>query len=161
MTMRVRQWLLGFQNSYLQPKPARPSISTSAGGISPNAGMAVAPPEAPRGLATVVGATSLGFVMVRVDGSIVNVALAQMGTDLGVEIAGLKWVVDAYTPAFASLLLPAGALGDRIGVRRVFVAGFFVFTVASLGCALSMRAAALIVARAAQGIGAARPGISY
>jgi DHA2 family methylenomycin A resistance protein-like MFS transporter len=111
--------------------------------------------EAPRNLAMVIAATSLGFVMVRVDGSIVNVALAQMGAGLSVEVAGLQWVVDAYTLAFASLLLSAGALGDRIGVRRVFVAGFVVFTVASLACALSMNAVAVISARAAQGIGAA------
>jgi len=111
--------------------------------------------EAPHSLPMVIAATSLGFVMVRVDGSIVNVALAQMGADLGVAVAGLQWVVDAYTLAFASLLLSAGALGDRIGVRRVFVAGFAFFTVASLGCALSTSAAALIGARAAQGVGAA------
>jgi DHA2 family methylenomycin A resistance protein-like MFS transporter len=111
--------------------------------------------DAPRNLPMVIAATSLGFVMVRVDGSIVNVALAQMGAGLGVEVAGLQWVVDAYTLAFASLLLSAGALGDRIGVRRVFVAGFVIFTVASLACALSMNAAAVISARAAQGVGAA------
>jgi MFS transporter, DHA2 family, methylenomycin A resistance protein len=117
--------------------------------------MTTATIEAPRKLPMVIAATSLGFVMVRVDGSIVNVALAQVGADLAVEIAGLQWVVDAYTLAFASLLLSAGALGDRIGARRVFVAGFAIFTTASLGCALSVSAAALIASRAAQGIGAA------
>jgi DHA2 family methylenomycin A resistance protein-like MFS transporter len=103
----------------------------------------------------VITATSLGFVMVRVDGSIVNVALAEMGTSLGVEVAGLQWVVNAYSLAFASLLLSAGVLGDRIGVRRVFVAGFVLFTAASLACAFSTSAAAVILSRAVQGIGAA------
>jgi DHA2 family methylenomycin A resistance protein-like MFS transporter len=108
-----------------------------------------------RNLPMVIAATSLGFVMVRVDGSIINVALAQMGTDLGVEVAGLQWVVDAYTLAFASLLLSARVLGDRVGARRVFVAGFGIFTMALLGCALLTNLAAVISARAMQGIGAA------
>ena len=111
--------------------------------------------RAARSLPMVIAATSLGFVMVRVDGSIVNVALPQIGAGLGVQVAGLQWVVDAYTLAFASLLLSAGALGDRAGVRRVFVAGFVVFTLASLACALSTGAGVLIAARATQGIGAA------
>jgi DHA2 family methylenomycin A resistance protein-like MFS transporter len=117
--------------------------------------MSVTTVEAHRSLPMVIAATSLGFLMVRIDGSIVNVALARMGTDLGVEIASLQWVVDAYTLAFASLLLSAGARGDRIGVRRVFVAGFAVFTTASFACALSASAATLIASRAVQGIGAA------
>jgi DHA2 family methylenomycin A resistance protein-like MFS transporter len=103
----------------------------------------------------VIAATSLGFVMVRVDGSIVNVALAEMATSLGVEMTGLQWVVNAYTLAYASLLLSAGVLGDRIGVRRVFVGGFVLFTVASFACGSSMSAAALILSRAVQGVGSA------
>lgn len=117
--------------------------------------MAAVAAGACRNLPMVIAATSLGFVMVRVDGSIVNVALAQMGASLGVGVAGLQWVVDAYTLAFASLLLSAGALGDRLGVRRVFVAGFVTFTGASLACAFSVSAGALIAARAVQGVGAA------
>jgi MFS transporter, DHA2 family, methylenomycin A resistance protein len=108
-----------------------------------------------RTLPMVIAATSMAFVMVRVDSSIVNVALAEMGTSLGVEVSGLQWVINAYTLAFASLLLSAGVLGDRIGVRRVFLGGLVLFTVASLTCACSMTAAALILSRAVQGVGAA------
>lgn len=109
----------------------------------------------PRRLPMIVAATSLGFGTVRVDGSIVNVALAQIGDSLLTSSAGLQWVVDAYTLALASLLLSGGALGDRIGARRVFACGFALFTAASLGCLLAPSVAVLIMARAAQGVGAA------
>lgn len=97
--------------------------------------------------------TSLGFVLVQLDVSIVNVALARIGADLGGGIAQLAWVVDAYTVAFASLMLSAGALADRAGPRRVFLGGFAVFVAASLICGLAPGRAALIGARALQGVG--------
>jgi DHA2 family methylenomycin A resistance protein-like MFS transporter len=109
----------------------------------------------PTRLPAIILATSLGFVLVQLDITIVNVALARIGAGLGMGIAGLQWVVDAYTLAFASLLLSAGALGDRFGARRAFIAGFALFVAASLGCGLAPGAAALIAARAAQGVGAA------
>ena len=99
--------------------------------------------------------TSLGFVLVQLDVSIVNVAFARIGADLGGGIAQLAWVVDAYTVAFASLMLSAGALADRAGPRRVFLGGFAVFVAASLICGLAPGRAALIGARALQGVGAA------
>jgi DHA2 family methylenomycin A resistance protein-like MFS transporter len=102
-----------------------------------------------------IAATSLGFVMVQLDVSILNVALARIGEAVATDITGLQWVVDAYTIAFASLLLAAGALGDRFGARRVYISGFVVFVLASLGCGLAPGAGALIAARAAQGVGAA------
>ena len=76
-------------------------------------------------------ATSLGFGVVQLDVSVVNVAINPIGTELGGGVAALQWVVNAYTLAFAGLILTAGALGDRIGAKRVFVAGFAVFTLAS------------------------------
>jgi MFS transporter, DHA2 family, methylenomycin A resistance protein len=100
-------------------------------------------------------AASLGFVLVQLDVSIVNIALAKIGADLGTPVAGLQWVVDAYALAFAALLLSAGALGDQIGARKGFNIGFAAFVVASLGCGLAPGPIALIVARTAQGIGAA------
>jgi MFS transporter, DHA2 family, methylenomycin A resistance protein len=100
-------------------------------------------------------AASLGFVLVQLDVSIVNIALAKIGADLGTPVAGLQWVVDAYALAFAALLLSAGALGDQIGARKGFTIGFGAFVVASLGCGLAPGPIALIVARTAQGIGAA------
>jgi DHA2 family methylenomycin A resistance protein-like MFS transporter len=102
-----------------------------------------------------IAATSLGFVLVQLDVSIVNVGLARIGASLGVGMAGLEWVVDAYTLAFASLMLSAGSLGDRLGARRGFILGFGLFIGASFVCGMAPNPAALIAARAAQGIGAA------
>ena len=100
-------------------------------------------------------ATSLGFGVVQLDVSVVNVAIKPIGADLGGGVTGLQWVVGAYTLAFAALILSAGALGDRIGARRVFVAGFTLFTVASAACGLAPSLRVLIAARAVQGVGAA------
>jgi DHA2 family methylenomycin A resistance protein-like MFS transporter len=100
-------------------------------------------------------ATSLGFAVVQLDVSVVNVAIQPIGADLGGSVAGLQWVVNAYTVAFAALILSAGALGDRVGARRVFAAGFAVFTLASAACGLAPTLPALIAARAVQGSGAA------
>lgn len=105
--------------------------------------------------ALTLATTSLGFVVVQLDVTIVNVALARIAAGLGASVAGLQWVVDAYTLAFASLLLTAGALGDRLGARRVFASGFTVFTVASAACGAAPSLAALVAARAVQGLGAA------
>jgi DHA2 family methylenomycin A resistance protein-like MFS transporter len=100
-------------------------------------------------------ATSFGFVVVQLDVTIVNVALPRIGADLATGSAGLQWVVDSYTLAFAVLLLSAGALGDRLGSKKAYLAGFVVFTAASLACGLAPNGAALICARAFQGVGAA------
>jgi MFS transporter, DHA2 family, methylenomycin A resistance protein len=108
-----------------------------------------------RPLGMITATTSLGFVVVQLDVSIVNVALARIGQTLHAGMGGLQWVVDAYTLAFAAFLLSAGALGDRYGARRVFVLGLGVFGLASLACGLAPNLPLLIVGRAAQGIGAA------
>src|ERR1700727_2518756 len=100
-------------------------------------------------------AMSLGYGVVQLDVTIVNTALDRIGTSLGGGVSELQWVVNAYTIAFAAFILTAGALGDRIGAKRVFVAGFAIFTAASVACALSPGAAILIAARAVQGFGAA------
>jgi DHA2 family methylenomycin A resistance protein-like MFS transporter len=102
-----------------------------------------------------LAATSLGFAVVQLDVTIVNTALNAMGRSLGGGIAPLQWVVNAYTIAFAALILSAGAFGDRNGARRVFMSGFLLFTLASLACALAPGIGALIAARAVQGAGAA------
>ncbi len=100
-------------------------------------------------------AASLGFVIICLDVTVVNVALKRIQETLSVSATELEWVVNAYTLAFACLLLSTGALGDRLGARRVFVGGFAIFTLASVACGLAPNAAALIVARLAQGVGAA------
>ena len=100
-------------------------------------------------------ATSFAFVVVQLDVTIVNVALPQIAASLHSGVSGLQWVVDAYTLSFAVLLIAAGVLGDRFGSRRAYLAGFFVFTAASLVCGLAGNILVLIIARAAQGMGAA------
>src|SRR4051795_3420705 len=100
-------------------------------------------------------AMSLGFAVVQLDVSVVNVAIRPIGDALGGGVAGLQWIVNAYTITFAAFILSAGAVGDRIGTRRVFVAGFALFTAASAMCGLAPSLGALIAARAVQGVGAA------
>jgi DHA2 family methylenomycin A resistance protein-like MFS transporter len=100
-------------------------------------------------------AASFAFIIVQLDVTIVNVALPQIGQELGAGVSALQWVVDAYTLGFAVFLLSAGVLGDRFGARRVFLSGFVLFTLASLACAMAPGALALNLARAAQGVGAA------
>src|SRR6201996_8009252 len=100
-------------------------------------------------------ATSLGFAVVQLDVSVVNGATKPIGADLGGGVSGLQWAVGAYTLAFAALILSAGALGDRIGARRMFMAGFALFPPAPAACGLAPSLAVLIAARAVQGVGAA------
>jgi MFS transporter, DHA2 family, methylenomycin A resistance protein len=102
-----------------------------------------------------LAAMSFGFGVVQLDITIVNTALNSIGSALGGGVAELQWVVSAYTIAFAAFILTAGALGDRLGAKRIFVAGFVIFTAASLACALAPTVVILIAGRAAQGIGAA------
>jgi MFS transporter, DHA2 family, methylenomycin A resistance protein len=102
-----------------------------------------------------LAAMSLGYGVVQLDVTIVNVAINSIGQTFGGGVSALQWVVTAYTTAFAALILTAGALGDRIGARRVFAAGFAVFTIASMACALATSVTMLIAARAVQGVGAA------
>src|ERR1700756_4514016 len=102
-----------------------------------------------------LAAMSLGYGVVQLDVTIVNTALSSIGASLGGGVAELQWVVSAYTIAFAALILTAGALGDRIGAKRVFMAAFAIFTAASLACGLASNALTLIAARAVQGLGAA------
>ena len=97
----------------------------------------------------------LAQFMVILDATIVNVALPSIQTDLKVAEADLQWIVNAYTLTLASLILSAGAWGDRVGAKRVFVGGFAMFTLASAACGLAPSLGVLIAARAAQGIGAA------
>ena len=99
--------------------------------------------------------TCLGCVVVLLDVSIVNVALQRISDGLGGKVSHLQWIVDAYTLAFASFLLSAGTAGDRYGNKRVFGAGFVLFTLSSVFCGTATSMATLITARVLQGIGAA------
>ncbi|MCX4148102.1 MFS transporter [Paraburkholderia madseniana] len=106
-------------------------------------------------LGRILATVSVGFVVTQLDVTIVNIALPKIGADLHADVAGLQWVVDAYTLAFAVLMLSAGALGDRLGTRRMYAAGIVLFALASLACGLALDATMLVAARAVQGIGAA------
>lgn len=103
----------------------------------------------------VLAATSISYAVVLLDTSIVNVALDSLSTAFGTHIAGLQWVVNAYTLMFASLLLTGGTLGDRWGARKVYLAGLIVFMLASSLCGMATALPVLVFARAIQGIGAA------
>jgi MFS transporter, DHA2 family, methylenomycin A resistance protein len=102
-----------------------------------------------------LAASVLGFFVVTLDATVVNVALPSIGADLGGALTGLQWVVDSYTLMFAALLLTAGALADRWGARTALGIGVAVFVVASAACALAPTVAVLVAARFVQGAGAA------
>jgi MFS transporter, DHA2 family, methylenomycin A resistance protein len=102
-----------------------------------------------------LAAMSLGYAVVQLDVTIVNTALSSIGRSLGGGVSELQWVVSAYTIAIAALILTAGALGDRVGAKKIVMAGFALFTLASVACALAHSATILIAWRAVQGVGAA------
>ena len=97
----------------------------------------------------------LGFLVVLFDATSVNVATGAIAGSLGASVTGVQWVLNAYTVAFAALMLTAGNLGDRWGSRRVYFGGTALFAVASAVCAAAPTAPVLIAARAVQGMGAA------
>lgn len=99
--------------------------------------------------------TSVASLMVGLDLTVVTTALNTIRLDLGASIAELDWTINAYTLTIGVLLLTAAAAGDRLGRRRVLVAGLAVFTASSAACALAPSIGVLIAARAAQGLGAA------
>jgi DHA2 family methylenomycin A resistance protein-like MFS transporter len=99
-------------------------------------------------------AAALGFFVVLLDVSVVNVALEALRREFAADVVKLQWVINAYSLAFAALLLTSGALGDIFGSRRVFLCGFVLFTLASAACGIAGDLTSLVVARLIQGIGA-------
>lgn len=97
----------------------------------------------------------LGFFVVLFDATAVNVATGDINSSLGASVTAVQWVLNAYTVAFAALILTAGSLGDRWGHRRIYLGGAALFAVASAACAAAPAAPVLIAARAVQGVGAA------
>ncbi|MDO4910922.1 MAG: MFS transporter [Corynebacterium sp.] len=93
--------------------------------------------------------------MVVLDGTVVNLALARIQEELGLSDSARSWVITAYALAYGGLLLLGGRIGDVWGRKRAFLSGVAVFTVASLVCGLSNGDAVLLIARVAQGMGAA------
>ena len=112
-------------------------------------------PPRSRPFVWVVIAASLPMFMATLDNLVMTNALPVLHSELGASIEELQWFVNAYTLAFASLILIASALGDRFGRRTAFVVGIVAFGVGSVLAALSVDPAQLIAARAVQGLGAA------
>ncbi len=104
---------------------------------------------------TVLPALCLGFFMIMLDTTIVNIAVPTLVSTFSTGITAVGWVHSAYLLTFAVLLLVTGRLGDRFGPRPVFITGLFVFTLSSVACGLSPSIGWLIAARAVQGVGGA------
>src|SRR5690606_32718905 len=132
-----------------RPDPGRSTVDTGAG--PPPAGLAFASPQ---GRWTLL-ATVLGSGIAFLDSTVVTVALPRIGADLDAGVSGLQWVLNGYLASLSALILLGGSLGDRLGRRRVVVAGVLVFTVASVACALAPTIPVLVGGRAAQGVGGA------
>src|SRR3954467_9244264 len=139
---------------------ARPPPTESSRGLMTatvlDVPVVAAPParrRAPVWLAVV--AASLPMFMATLDNLVMTSALPVIRADLGSSVNQLSWFMNAYTLVFATFMLPAATLGDRLGRRRVMIAGVLVFTLASIASALSTSSEALIAARAVQGLGAA------
>lgn len=102
-----------------------------------------------------LAATIIGSSLTFIDSTVINVALPALQADLHATITDVQWVIEAYALFLGGLILIGGALGDQIGRKRVFLAGVWVFTLASIACAVAGSIRALIIARAVQGVGAA------
>jgi len=97
----------------------------------------------------------LGFFVVLLDATIVNVALDAIAASIGGSLADQQWTLNAYTVTFAAFMLTAGGLGDRFGARACFLGGLGIFAAATALCAAAPSISVLIAARAVQGVGAA------
>jgi EmrB/QacA subfamily drug resistance transporter len=124
-------------------------------------GSTVNAPTAPSALCArearpwILAATILGSSLDFIDGTVVNVALPALQSQMGATILDVQWVVEAYALFLAALLLIGGALADRYGRKRIYALGIGMFALASIWCGLSPDIHQLIVARGVQGIGAA------
>jgi MFS transporter, DHA2 family, methylenomycin A resistance protein len=98
---------------------------------------------------------SMGFFLITLDATVVNVSVPSIGAEFDTAVAGLQWVIDAYTLMFAALLLSTGALSDRMGASRAYLIGLAGFTLSSITCGFAPNLELLIGARALQGVTAA------
>ena len=103
----------------------------------------------------VLAAAILGSSITFIDGTVVNVALPVLQKELDASVGGAQWIVESYALMLAALILVGGSLGDRLGRKRVFVAGVTLFGIASIACGAAPGIGTLIAARAIQGMGAA------
>jgi EmrB/QacA subfamily drug resistance transporter len=103
----------------------------------------------------VLGSLCIALFMVMLDGTVVNVALPHIQSDLSSGVSGLQWIVDGYVLALASLMLTGGTLGDLFGRKRMLMTGIAIFTVGSAVCGIAPGVGVLIAGRILQGVGAA------
>ena len=106
-------------------------------------------------LRAILIAACLGFLVVQLDVSVVNVGLGALKEAFNTDLTGLQWVINSYALPFSALLILGGAWGDKWGATTVFAVGFAIFTLASIGCGLANSTTQLIAMRVIQGIGAA------
>ncbi len=111
------------------------------------------PELSPRRRMLVLAICCMSLLIVSLDNTVLNVALPSMERDLHATTAGLQWTIDAYTLVLATLLMLAGSTADRIGRRKVFMAGLVVFAAGSLLCSLAPNLELLIAARMVQAVG--------
>jgi DHA2 family methylenomycin A resistance protein-like MFS transporter len=133
----------------LRVAPTRPNIAATDTSVADEE-----PANAPRAR-VVVTIASMGFFLITLDISIINVALTDVRAELGGGTIGQQWIIDGYTLLFAALLLFAGNLSDRVGAKKAVTLGILIFAATSAACALSPGIGWLIAARCAQGVGAA------
>src|SRR6185369_16518245 len=129
----------------LRPRLARRMSQPAAGTVSFDSGAG----------RWVLAIAVLGSGIAFLDGTVVNVALPAIGRDLGASTSELQWMLNGYLLTLASFILLGGALGDRVGRRRIFVIGTAWFTIASALCAMAPSSEVLIAARILQGVGGA------
>ncbi|GAA4805999.1 MFS transporter [Streptomyces ziwulingensis] len=115
--------------------------------------MAAMPELSHRRRLLVLAICCMSLLIVSIDNTVLNVALPAMQRDLHADTAGLQWAVDAYTLVLAALLMLAGSTADRIGRKRVFMAGLVIFTLGSVLCSLAPDLSSLIAFRMVQAVG--------
>src|ERR1700735_4718249 len=103
----------------------------------------------------ILAATILGSSMAFIDSTVVNVALPALQSNLHATVVGVQWVVESYGLFLAALILVGGSLGDLFGRRSMFLVGVGLFAAASIACGLASSIEWLVIARSAQGLGAA------
>ncbi|MBO4270735.1 MFS transporter [Microbispora triticiradicis] len=126
-------------------QPAQVAAADGGGGVAPDA----------RQLRTILIAVSIALMAVIASVSGLNVAQTHLAVEFGASQSTILWIINSYTLALAALLLPLGAIGDRLGRKPMLVAGLSVFGIANIAAGLAPTAEVMLAARAASGIGAA------
>ncbi len=120
-----------------------------------NSGACAAPANRTWKVALLMAAASLGYFVVQLDVSIVNLSLPAMQAYYHTDVSTLQWIVNAYTLAFSVFLLSSGVLGDRYGSKRFLLIGYALFFAGSLACGCAPTISFMLGARFVQGVGAA------